>query len=191
VFILYAIIAGLIVGLLLGGRPAGLATITVRWSALIVGGMLAQVILFSAPVTERIGDLGPLVYMATTGVVLLAVVANWRIRGLAIVAAGAACNFAAILANGGYMPAGAAAMAALGRVEDTAYSNSALLAHPALEPLTDIFYIPRGIPFSNVFSVGDVLIGLGIAITIVIAMRRPAPDGRIRPPASSEAIRPS
>lgn len=190
-FILYAIVTGLVVGFLLGGRPAGLASITVRWSALIVGGMLAQVVLFSAPVTERIGDLGPWVYVATTGVVLIAVFANWRIPGLAIVAVGAACNFAAIVANGGYMPAGAAAMAALGRAEDTAYSNSALLAHPALEPLTDIFYIPKGIPFSNVFSVGDVLIGLGIAITIVIAMRRPAPDTRIRPPAGTEAIRPS
>jgi hypothetical protein len=190
-FILYAIVAGLVIGFLLGGRPAGLASITVRWSALIVGGMLAQVILFSAPVTERIGDLGPWVYVLTTGVVLVAVFANWRIPGLAIVALGAASNFVAIIANGGYMPAGAGAMAALGRAEDTAYSNSALLAHPALEPLTDIFYIPRGIPFSNVFSVGDVLIGLGIAITIIIAMRRPAPDTRIRPPVASEIARPS
>ena len=190
-FILYAIVAGLVIGFLLGGRPAGLASITVRWSALIVGGMLAQVILFSAPVTERIGDLGPWVYVLTTGVVLVAVFANWRIPGLAIVALGAASNFVAIIANGGYMPAGAGAMAALGRAEDTAYSNSALLAHPALEPLPDIFYIPRGIPFSNVFSVGDVLIGLGIAITIIIAMRRPAPDTRIRPAIASEIARPS
>ena len=49
-----------------------------------------------------------------------------------------------------------------------------MLAHPALEPLTDIFAIPHGIPFANVFSVGDVLIGLGVAVALAVAMKRAA-----------------
>jgi hypothetical protein len=179
-FVLYAVALGLVVGFVLGGRPAGLGSLSIRWSWLILATMLVQVVLFSAPVTERIGDLGPPIYVASTAVVLVAVLANWRIPGIAIVALGAASNLAAIVANGGFMPAGVGAMAALGRVEEAVYSNSALLAHPALEPLTDIFYIPRGIPFSNVFSIGDVVIGIGVALAIASAMRsaRSAPARR-------------
>jgi hypothetical protein len=55
-----------------------------------------------------------------------------------------------------------------------------VLSHPALEPLTDIFAIPRGIPFANVFSVGDILLGAGVFILIVVMMRR----GRAQEPAS-------
>jgi hypothetical protein len=33
--------------------------------------------------------------------------------------------------------------------------------------------MPTWIPSHNVFSIGDVLIGLGVAIVIVVAMRRP------------------
>ena len=98
---------------------------------------------------------------------------NWRIAGLPLVALGAASNAAAILANGGYMPAGAAALAALGKAAPTVYSNSSVVAHPALEPLTDIFALPRFVPFANVFSLGDMLLAAGIALTIVVAMRTP------------------
>ena len=42
---------------------------------------------------------------------------------------------------------------------------------PALWFLTDIFALPRWVPFANVFSVGDLLIATGIAVVIVIAMR--------------------
>ena len=34
-----------------------------------------------------------------------------------------------------------------------------------------MFALPRALPFANVFSVGDVLIGAGIAAVIVVAMR--------------------
>jgi hypothetical protein len=41
--------------------------------------------------------------------------------------------------------------------------------------LTDIFAIPAGLPFANVFSVGDVLIAVGIVIAIAIGMQRGDP----------------
>jgi hypothetical protein len=173
-FILYAIAIGLLVGLLVGGRPAGLADLTLRWPWLMVVGLLVQVALFSTPVTDRIGALGPPVYVASTALVLAAIWMNRRIPGMLIVAIGAGCNLSAIVANGGFMPADPATMAALGKGDPTTYSNSAILADPALRPLTDIFVLPEWLPFANVFSVGDVLIGLGVAVVIVVAMRRSA-----------------
>jgi hypothetical protein len=169
-FILYAIPVGLLVGLLIGGRLAGLNSLTFRWAWLAIFGFAVQVVLFSGPVSDRVGNAGPPIYVASTLAVLVAVLRNSRIPGLAIVALGAACNLAAIVANGGFMPASPGAMAALSKAEATSYSNSAVVEAPALEPLTDIFALPAGLPFANVFSIGDLLICLGVAVAIVVAM---------------------
>jgi hypothetical protein len=170
-FILYAVLAGLIAGFALGGRPAGLAALRFRFGALAVVGFAAQVVIFSAPVSERIGDLGAPLYVASTAVVFAVLVANLRITGLPVVALGAAANLVAIVANGGYMPASASALVAAGKVPPGGYSNSAVLAHPVLGPLTDIFALPPAVPFANVFSIGDVLIAAGIWLAVVAAMR--------------------
>ena len=171
-FVLYAVFAGLLIGLLVGGRPAGLARLQFEWAPLIALGMIIQVALFSDPIASSVGEAGPPIYVGSTMLVLAAVCRNWSIPGMTIVALGAAANLAAIVANGGYMPASAAALAAQGRDAPSVYSNSAYVTQPALAPLTDIFAMPTWMPFANVFSVGDILIAVGIAAVIVIAMRR-------------------
>lgn len=173
-FILYAVLIGLVVGVLAGGRMHGLAALRIRWSAAIVVGLLTQVVLFTDAVAARVGDLGPAVYVASTLLVLAAVARNWSIAGMPIVVAGAVMNLAAILANGGYMPAGQAALEALGKAEPVIYSNSSVVPDPALWFLTDIFALPAWLPFANIFSPGDVVIAIGIATVIVAAMRRPS-----------------
>ena len=173
-FILYAVLAGLLLGLLLGGRLTGVGRIPFRWSGVMLGGLLAQVVLFSDPVAASIGSLGPPLYVASTVAVLVAVTRNLAIGGIPLVVAGAACNLAAIVANGGYMPARPEALASLGRSVGSSYSNSAVIAEPAVAPLTDILAMPQGLPFANVFSVGDVIIGAGVMVVIVGAMLREA-----------------
>lgn len=171
-FLLYAIVVGLVVGFLVGGRLAGLASLEFRWAPLAIIGLAVQIALFSGPVSDRVGDLGPWVYVVSTGLVLVVVLRNIRITGMAIVAVGAASNLLAIVANGGYMPASPEAAALAGRASATTYSNSAIVDGAVLAPLTDIFALPQWLPLHNVFSVGDVLIGVGVAVTIVVAMRR-------------------
>ena len=173
-FMLYALVVGVVVGLAAGGRVERLGRLTFRWVPLAAVGILAQVLLFSTPAGAAMGGLAPILYVASTAAVLAFVVRNASIVGLPLVALGAASNLLAIVANGGYMPAGADALAALGRAPATGYSNSALVADASLRPLTDVFAMPGGIPFANVFSVGDVLIGVGIAVAVVAAMRRGA-----------------
>jgi len=70
------------------------------------------------------------------------------------------------------MPASPDALARLGATVGSGYSNSREVTAPALAPLTDIFALPAWLPFANVFSIGDVLIGAGVAVAIVAAMRR-------------------
>ena len=178
-FILYAVLIGLVVGFLLGGRLSGLATIEFRWPWLAIGGFVVQLVLFSDPVRERVGDLGAPLYVASTVAVLIAVIRNIRIPGMVLVALGAAANLAAITANGGYMPASEGAFAALGSGLHPGYTNSAIVADPALEPLTDVFALPAWLPFANVFSAGDVLIAVGVVIVIVGGMRRAGRSGKV------------
>jgi hypothetical protein len=123
---------------------------------------------------DALGPAAPVVYVASSLAVLVVIFANVRIPGVALLAAGATCNLAAILANGGSMPASPAALASLGWSDAAGYSNSVVRPDAALAALTDIFALPAWLPFANVFSVGDVLIAVGLATAIALAMRRPA-----------------
>jgi hypothetical protein len=175
-FILYAVVIGLLVGLLLHGRAAALGEMKLRWQWVMVGGLLVQVALFSDQVSATIGAAGPPLYVASTAVVIAAVIRNRDVVGMPIVAYGAICNLAAILANGGFMPASPEALASLGKLAPTVYSNSSVVAAPELAMFTDQFVLPHWLPFANVFSFGDVVIGIGVAFVIVAAMVRPRTD---------------
>jgi hypothetical protein len=183
VFILYAILAGVLVGALIGGRWLALANIRLEWGPLVLIGFVAQVILFSDPVTARIGAAGPPLYVASTALVGIAVIRNIRLPGMPLIILGAISNMAAILANHGFMPAAPGALAAVGKTAPTAYSNSTVVAQPALEFLTDQFALPRWVPFANVFSIGDILLGTGLFLLVVVTMRR----GRGTPPTDAAA----
>lgn len=174
-FILYAVVIGLALGLATGGRLSRLGQLHFRWAPVIAVGMVVQLALFSSPLGDALGDAAPWLYLGSTVLVLAAVARNIAIPGMAIVVVGGACNALAILANGGYMPVGAGALAAMGRAEQVGYSNSRLVDDVRLWPLTDVFAMPTWMPAANVFSVGDVLIGVGVAVAIVLAMH-----GRIR-----------
>ncbi len=126
--------------------------------------------------------------MLSTTLVLMALVVNIRQPGFWLITLGALANFTVIVANGGQMPASPEAFAALNGlpvVPTTDFSNS-VIAGPGTPFyfLGDLFVLPRPLPFANVFSIGDVLIGLGGAWFIVAVMHgrgatRPAcgPDG--------------
>jgi hypothetical protein len=174
VFILYAIPVGLVAGLLAGGRIEQLGAVRFRLAPLALLALAVQIVLFSPLAAGVATELVRSAYVATTVAVILVVLANLRLTGVPLIVLGAGLNLAAILANGGAMPAGAGALAALG-IDVTGHAGSIAAERPALEPLTVIFALPRWMPLANIFSIGDVLIGIGVAIAIAAAMRpRPA-----------------
>jgi len=181
-FMLSAIPIGIVLGLLARGRLEGLATLRLRWAWLAVAGLLIQVVLFSQAGNELVGDAAPAIYVGSTLAVFVAVVRNLRIPGMPLVALGSLSNLVAISANGGFMPASAEALTAAGLDGPGEHTNSVVLENPAFELLTDTFAIPGSLPLANVFSVGDVLLGIGIVAVIVAAMRRRVPaEGAARP----------
>ena len=179
-FVLYALAAGVVIGLLTGGRLDRLDGLGLRWVPLALIGLGIQLVLFIGPVGDAVGTLGSAIYVVSTGAVLVFVLRNIRLTGLPIVALGAALNLAAIMANGGVMPTTEAALTAAGLDPTDGFSNSAIVAAPVLAPLTDVLALPSWLPLANVFSIGDLLIGVGVAVAIAAAMRRPVP-GRTSP----------
>ena len=174
-FILYAVIAGLVIGLLTGGSAARLGDLRVRWAPLIALGMAGQVLLFSSPLGDAIGPAAPVVYIASNVAVLVAVWRNLAIPGLPLVLIGGAANLVAIVANRGFMPVSPDALVAIGRAPHDGYSNSRLVDDVILGPLTDLFAMPSWVPMANIFSIGDVLIGVGVAMAVVAAMHGRGP----------------
>ena len=166
-----AVPLGIVAGFLARGRVDGLTDLRIRWAWVAVAGLLVQGFLFSDTGFELAGDAAPAIYVISTAAVLATVLRNYRLTGMPIVALGSLSNLAAIVANGGSMPAdpGALALAGLPVVD---HNNSVVLQAPTLQLLTDIFAIPAGLPFANVFSIGDVLIAAGIVVLIAAAMRR-------------------
>jgi hypothetical protein len=74
-------------------------------------------------------------------------------------------NLLAIAANGGVMPARPGALRAAGLADASrAFANSAAVADPRLPWLGDWFALPESWPVSNVFSIGDVLLALGVLV---------------------------
>ena len=124
--------------------------------------------------------MGPMIYVASTAVVLLALLRNLRLPGLAVLAAGATLNLIPILFNGGYMPSSPDVwreLTGVAAVPVAYYSNVTLIGPDTWFPfLGDIFVFPRPLPMATAFSLGDAVIALGAVIFLVSAMRSPGPS---------------
>lgn len=182
-FILYALVVGLVAGVLTGGSVLRLGDLRIRWAPVIALGMVVQLLLFSSSIGAALGDAAPIVYVASNAAVLVAVARNFAIPGLRLVLVGGAANLLAICANGGFMPVSRDAVIAMGRMPKEGYSNSRLFDGVAFAPLTDLFAMPIWMPMANVFSVGDILIGTGVAIAVFSATHGRGPLARRSVPA--------
>ncbi len=193
-----AAIAGIALGLLSGGRLGALGELRIRHVEFVYAAILLQIGAFpsgvlpwSTPETLARG-----LWLASFALLIGFAAANRTLRGVALVFAGLACNLAAVVANGGLMPASPNAIRAAG-LTYRLKNNSISTAEPHLAWLTDRWAVPAWIPWGNVFSVGDVLIAAGIIVTIVLAMHGRArqaggkPNRRTSPQLQDEHAKPA
>jgi hypothetical protein len=152
--------------LVFGGSLSRLGDLRVKHSWLIIVAFVVQFVVIE--ITPRVGEqIGSWAHLSSYAFAGAFLVANRHIDGLALVGVGGALNLAAIVANGGVMPASewAVRTAGLSTVAGE-FANSRALAHPRLQPLGDVFAIPRGWPFANVFSIGDIVLVVGAAVAL-------------------------
>lgn len=148
---------------LTGGRLSRLAGVRLAGVWLVLPALAVQVLVISViPSAPRL--VLAAAHLGTYAMVAAVLVRNRRLPGLPVVAAGGLLNAVGISANGGTLPASAAAVArAVPPAHRGGFNNSSVLAHPHLRLLGDVFATPSWLPAHNVFSVGDVLIAAGVA----------------------------
>jgi hypothetical protein len=164
---------------LAGGRLARLTEIRLRALWTVFTSAVIQVgIITVAPGGSHV--LHVVLHLISYVLAAWFVVANRHVTGILVVAFGAALNVLAISANGGVMPASAAAMRIAGLHPSAAFNNSAPVLHPHLAFLGDVIPIPGPWPIGNVLSVGDLIIFAGALVILhrACASRLPLVGGK-------------
>lgn len=115
------------------------------------------------------------VYLVSYGCVLYAVYANRCLPGLPLTGAGTLMNALVIFANGARMPISVEALervGLLGEAERIAHSYT----HQLMGPGARLWWLADVVTFrpvlSNVFSIGDGFIALGLFLAIYSSMTR-------------------
>jgi len=148
------------------GHLTRLADLHLRAVPIVFAALVVQILVISL-VDGGPDWLHPALHISTYFVALWFVFLNRSVPGAWIIGAGGLCNFLAIAANEGTMPASAAAVRSAGVARGSqVFANSGVVAHPRLGFLGDMFSIPASWPIHNVFSVGDVLIGVGAFVLV-------------------------
>jgi len=186
--ILLALVAvGFIASLLAGGRLERLGEVRFRHSFLILTALLIQILIFSPWWEATVGRpvLSSGLYVASMLLLGIACWINRHVPGILLLGLGLLLNAAPIVANGGHMPTSLEAMRAAGVIAPDATfdsiraNNSSLIdENTRLWFLGDVMAIPAGVPLANIFSIGDVVIGVGALVFLWITMRR---SGAITP----------
>lgn len=152
---------------LLGGTIERLGELRVKSAWCAPAAIAVQMLLTQVQLPLFGGSVGNILHLISYGLALWFVIANRRVRGLWLLALGGLANLAAISANGGVMPASEAAARTAGiTTEATRFENSKVVTDARLSILGDIFAIPESLPLANVFSIGDVLLVIGIGYVL-------------------------
>jgi MFS family permease len=150
---------------LAGGRLTALAELRFRRLWILFAALFVQISIF-LPVGGSKVTLG-VAHVASYLLAGLFLWANRQMPGMWLIGVGGALNLTAIAANGGIMPTAASTLARAGRsIHPGQFTNSTVVADPNLSFLGDVFALPDGWPFSNVFSIGDICIALGAVVAL-------------------------
>ena len=178
----FAVLLGVLIGYLLGGRISRLSSLRFRALYLVPIALLIQLLIFPLFTSEPLLPVGTVpLHILSYALVFLFLALNLRVRPLAVLGAGAVANLAAILANGGRMPASATALERAGLIQTAErlttsgeHGNVLLMSESTtLNVLGDWLYLPSWFPGATAFSLGDLLIMIGLAYLIVKGMRSP------------------
>ena len=169
---------------LTGRSLAPLAHFTIRRSWVVWAAMLMQLPITLIP--NFPSTLGQVVHIFSFALAGLFVWSNRHLPGELVIAAGGLMNLIAIAANGGTMPASAWAWRIAGFPPPTeSFGNSSPVPSARLPWLGDVFAVPASWPFSNVFSVGDLVIIVGLTYLVHRTCRAAVPTVAAAPPLAS------
>ena len=167
-------------------KPLGHLSIHRSW--VVWASIVLQVLITSIP--EFPATLGGVLHIVSFGLAAIFMWSNRHLPGAAVIAAGGLSNLIAIAANGGTMPASEWAWRTAGFAPPTdSFGNSSLVQSARVPWMGDVLAVPANWPLSNVFSIGDVAIIVGLTYLVHRTCRsRPAPSGIAALPREARAI---
>jgi hypothetical protein len=183
------------VALLRGGSLRNLAALELRLPVLAVIGFALQAAVYILFRTNAaLQAIAPAVFVGSLLMLGVWCWLNRRLPGMLVMMLGLLLNAAVISANGGYMPVwGDAARFAgqLGpeRLAAPEYDRRWMTTDDPATPLLalgDVLALPAAMPFAGVWSVGDVLLVLGICILCWRTLRAPVMAGSTDPSGLTE-----
>lgn len=165
------IIFSVLVGVMRGGRLSGLGSLSMRHFWLVFCAFGIQVLLHT-PQTASVPAIrwaAPYLYPSAYFLLLFCFALNARVPGIMGLALGSGANMIAIVVNGGKMPVDGTMLAALGHgsVRDAfasglSLTNTVITDQTRLPWLGDVFCGTPPFPNPTIFSLGDVLLGIGV-----------------------------
>lgn len=164
---LVAIALGLAFGLITGGKLSNLATLKFRWPWLILAAVVVRAAVLATPLNRV--DAARFVYvLAVLAIVGWTVVHFKRLRGIWLVTAGTVVNLVVILANGARMPVAP-------ELAPTLVRHGQIGQYEVMGPQTNLNLLGDWIALgpAGAYSPGDVLIAIGLAIVVFLAVRNP------------------
>ena len=151
---------------LMGGKLSRLEEVRIRWIGLAVAAFAIQVVLVTV-VPDGDSALHRILHLGTYALAFACLLRNLDLRFVWLIGLGGLLNLIAIAANDGVMPASRSALNTAGlSVAGSDFANSDFVEGAHVAFLGDVFAIPAGWPGANVFSVGDVLMLLGVCLAI-------------------------
>ncbi|MHB8841483.1 MAG: DUF5317 domain-containing protein [Candidatus Aquicultor sp.] len=161
-FLVPFLVLGVAIGYIQGGRMSALSKISLRHGSLVIMALVIQLTLFVCGFTPYSAlPEGMVANIVSYMLVIAFLFLNRQVKLIEVVAAGLTLNFLAIVSNGGYMPGPTAAFAS--SALDSAVSSAQVAnAESSLWFLGDTFTLPLFSSIGYAFSIGDLVIALGM-----------------------------
>ena len=166
---LFAVVLGIVFGLVTGGRIGNLARLRFRWPWLIPAALVIREIVVRTPLNAVEGA-QYLYVLALAAIIIWTLWHVTRVRGIWLVAAGAGLNLLVIAVNEGRMPVARELAGPLNQHGNLG-QYTLMGAGTHLNLLGDWIAL---YPTSQAYSPGDVLIAIGLALSVFIATATPA-----------------
>ena len=171
---------GLVAGLAFRGRIDNLAHLRFRWPWLIVAVLFVRAAVVLTPLS-RVDGVQYVYLAALTALVAWTLWQIEMVRGTWLVAIGSVLNLVVIAANGAHMPV------APGLAGSLVHSGH-LGQYTLITGDTNLGWLADWIGFSGIggvlseaYSPGDLIVALGIAAVVALAMRSPTGSTETRP----------
>jgi hypothetical protein len=162
----FALVVGLVFGLLTGGRIDNFARLKFRWPLLVLAALVVREAVLLTPLSRV--SWAPYLYVLSLASIVAWTIFHFdRLPGIWLVTAGGAMNLIVIVANGGHMPVAV-------EIAGTLTRRGQVGQYTLMGPTTNLNLLGDWVslgPLPEAYSPGDLLIGVGIALVVFLATR--------------------